>query len=132
MAKDIELQLSRRERQIMDILYRLGEGSAHQVRDALPEAPSYSAVRAMLSKLEQKGHISHREQGAKYVFYATSAIQDARDSAMKKLIRTFFDGSAKQAVAALLGMPESDITEAELQDLLTKVELAKKEDLSQM
>ncbi len=122
---DKETHLSRRERQIMDVLYRLGDATAHDVRDAIPDAPSYSAVRAMLSKLEQKGHINHREDGAKYRYFAITEIEEARDSALKKLLKTFFDGSPKKAVAALVGMQDSDIDEEELQDLLKRVENSK-------
>ncbi len=96
-------QLSRRERQIMDILYELGgEASAEDVRTRLPDPPSYSAVRAMLVKLEAKGFIRHREEGLRYVYFPTANRSAARRSALSQLVKVFFEGSPGQAVSALL------------------------------
>src|SRR4029078_3402826 len=94
--------LSRRERQIMEILYQRGKASAAEVREAMDDAPGYSAVRAMLRVLEEKGHGRHQEEGVKYVFGPTVARDKAKRSAMKHLMDTFFAGSPEQTVAALL------------------------------
>ena len=95
--------LSRRERQIMDILYQNGKASAQELRDAMPDAPSYSAVRAMLRVLEEKGHVKHQEDGPRYVFTPSVPLAKARRSAVKHLLQTFFDDSVGEAVAGLLG-----------------------------
>lgn len=94
--------LSRRERQIMDIVYARGQATAADVAAALPDPPSYSAVRALLRILEQKGHLRHESAGLRYVFIPTVPRERARRSALKNLVRTFFEGSATQAAAALL------------------------------
>lgn len=111
------IHLSRRERQIMDILYELGEASASRVLEKLPDPPSYSAVRALLRKLEEKGHITHREQGARYVYYPLQDREGAGRSAISRLVRTFFDGSALQAVNSLLGMSLEQLSPGELDEL---------------
>jgi len=95
--------LSRRERQILDVLYTRGSATAAEVREALPDAPSYSAVRALLRILEDKGHARHEQQGPRYVYYPQVPRDRARRSALKRLVATFFDGSAAQAAAALIG-----------------------------
>jgi predicted transcriptional regulator len=95
-------QLSRRERQIMDVIYRRGRATAAEVLDDIPDPPSYSAVRAMLRLLEEKGHVRHEQDGPRYVFLPTVNRDRARKSALKHVVRTFFDGSATDAVAALL------------------------------
>src|SRR5512139_39054 len=92
--------LSRRERQIMDIIYEMREASATQVLERLPSPPSYSAVRALLRVLEQKGHLTHRQDGPRYVFAPTLPRERARRSALRHLLKTFFDNSAGDAVAA--------------------------------
>jgi BlaI family penicillinase repressor len=94
--------LSRRERQIMDILYERGRASANDVLEALPDPPGYSAVRAMLRVLEQKGHVRHEQDGPRYVFLPTVPRETARERALSRLVRTFFEGSAEGAMAALL------------------------------
>src|SRR6186713_3520798 len=91
--------LSRRERQILDILYQRGQGTAADVQSALPEAPSYSAVRALLRILEQKGHVRHEEEGRAYVYLPVVRRDAARQHALSHLLKTFFDNSAEQAVA---------------------------------
>src|SRR5438874_10841577 len=96
--------LSRRERQIMDILYRRGSATAAEIKDERPEAPGYAAVRAMLRILEDKGHHRHHSDGPRYIFTPVVSRPAAHKSALKQIIRTFFDGSATQAVAALLDM----------------------------
>jgi predicted transcriptional regulator len=95
-------QLSRRERQIMDVIYRRGRATAAEVLDDIPDPPSYSAVRAMLRLLEEKGHVRHEQDGPRYVFLPIVNRDRARKSALKHVVRTFFDGSATDAVAALL------------------------------
>src|SRR5579863_9188509 len=97
-----ELHLSRRERQIMDILHAKGAVTAAEIREAMPDAPSYSAVRALLRILEEKGHIKHREEGPRYVYVPKISRENASRSALKRLVATFFQGSVTEAVAALL------------------------------
>jgi len=119
--------LSRRERQIMDILYRTGKASANDVRDAMPDAPSYSAVRAMLRVLEEKGHIRHQAEGLKYVYLPTVARDKAKRTAVKHVLETFFNGSPEQAVAALLDVASTRLTREELDRISQLIEDAKKE-----
>src|SRR5437899_11156769 len=94
--------LSRRERQILDILYERGQATAADVQNALPEPPSYSAVRALLRILEDKGHVRHLQDGPRYVYVPSVARENAKRSALRHVLRTFFDGSAEQAISALL------------------------------
>lgn len=119
--------LSRRERQIMDILYRRGSATAAEIKAELPEAPSYSAVRAMLRILEEKGHLKHHADGPRYVFTPVVARNAAQKSALRQMVRTFFDGSATQAVAALLDMSARNLSDDELEELGKLVEQAKGE-----
>ncbi|HLE55518.1 MAG TPA: BlaI/MecI/CopY family transcriptional regulator [Rhodothermia bacterium] len=119
--------LSRRERQIMDILYRLGSATAAEIRENLPDAPSYSTVRALLRILEDKGHLKHQYDGPRYVFTPVVSRPAAQKSALRQMVRTFFDGSATQAVAALLDMSARDLTDEELDKLGKLVEQAKGE-----
>src|SRR5438045_2970365 len=102
MADALTTQLSRRERQIMDVVYRRGRATAADVLADLPDPPGYSAVRAMLRLLEDKGHVKHEQDGPRYVYVPTVGRDKARKSAMRHLVRTFFDGSTEDAVAALL------------------------------
>ena len=118
-------KLSRREREIMDILYQLGEATAAEVRERLLDPPSYSAVRAMLAKLEGKGHIGHEQQGPRYVFSPVVAKTEARDSAMSKLVSTFFGGSTSAAVTGLLGRSAGEMSDEELDQLSAMIEQAK-------
>ena len=108
-------RLSRRERQIMDILYRRGRAPASVVREELPGDPSSSTVRTQLRILEQKGHVRHDEVGLRYVYRPVTPRRDARRSALRHLVETFFDGSAERAVAALLGGEARRLTDAELE-----------------
>ena len=119
--------LSRRERQIMDILYRLGSATAAEIRANLPEAPTYSTVRALLRILEEKGHLKHHYDGPRYVFTPVVSRPAAQKSALRQMVRTFFDGSATQAVAALLDMSARELTDEELDKLGKLVEQAKGE-----
>src|SRR6516165_1317816 len=120
-------QLSRRERQIMDILYQRGKSSASEVREAMPDAPSYSAVRAMLRILEEKGHVRHQAEGLKYVYLPTVARDKAKRSAVKHVLETFFNGSPEQAVAALLDVASTRLTAQELDRMAEMIERARKE-----
>ena len=117
--------LSRRERQIMDILFRLGRAAATVVREELPGTPSLSTVRTQLRILEQKGHVRHEEQGLMYVYRPVATRRAARRSALRHLVGTFFDGSAEQAVAALLGGEAKHLTEPELERIAQFVSDAK-------
>lgn len=110
-------KLSRRERQMMDIIYRLGEASAKQVMENLDDPPSYSSVRTLLRKLVEKGHIAHRECGLKYVYYPLVERQVASRSALSNIVKTFFDDSPLRAVNSLLDMSNDDISEEELEQL---------------
>jgi len=111
----------------MDVLYRLGEATAAEVQAALPNAPGYSAVRALLRILEEKGHIRHRTEGARYVFAPAVSREAARRSALRQLLDTFFNGSAEHAVAALLDESSKRLTPEELDRLAQLVENARKE-----
>lgn len=122
------INLSRRERQIMDIIYELDEVTAQQVLERLPDPPSYSAVRAMMRKLEEKGHIMHREEGAKYVYFPVIDHEQASRNAISRLVKTFYEGSAAQAVNALLGMSFSDISKEELEQIESLIASAKEQD----
>jgi BlaI family transcriptional regulator, penicillinase repressor len=126
MLKD-QHGLSRRERQIMDILYQRGKASASDVREAMPDAPSYSAVRAMLRVLEDKGHVKHQAEGLKYVYVPTVARDKAKRSAVKHLLDTFFKESPEQVVAALLDVSSTRLTHEELDRMAEMIEKAKRE-----
>ncbi len=119
--------LSRRERQIMDIIYEMAEASAVQVLERLPTPPSYSAVRALLRVLEQKGHLSHRQDGPRYVFAPTLPRDKARRGALQNLLKTFFANSTEDVVAALLDISEDNLSEKDYARLLELVEKARKE-----
>jgi BlaI family transcriptional regulator, penicillinase repressor len=119
--------LSRRERQIMDLLFRVGRATAAEVMEGLDDAPSYSAVRALLRILEQKGHIRHEEAGRAYVYMPLVRRDRARQSALSHLLRTFFDNSAEQAVAALLAIRGEKMSDAELERMARLIENAKSE-----
>jgi BlaI family transcriptional regulator, penicillinase repressor len=119
--------LSRRERQIMDVLYRLGSATAAEVQTNIADAPSYSAVRALLRILVDKGHIRHSYDGPRYVYAPIISRPVAQKSALKQLVKTFFDGSTSNAVSALLDMSGKDLSDAELDQLAKIVEQAKRE-----
>jgi len=108
-------QLTRRERQIMDALYRLGRATATEIMQAMPGAPGYSTVRTQLRVLEAKGHVKHEELGLRYVYFPTVSRHSARRSALKHLVDTFFDGSNAKAVAALLGGEAARVTDEDLE-----------------
>jgi len=119
--------LSRRERQIMDIIYEMKEASAGQVLERLPSPPGYSAVRALLRVLEQKGHLVHRQDGPRYVYVPRLAKDKARRSALAHLKQTFFDGSTADVVAALLDISEDDLSEEDHRRLTDLIDKARKE-----
>jgi predicted transcriptional regulator len=121
--------LSRRERQIMDILYRRGRATAADVMEDLSGEPSYSTVRTQLRVLEDKGHVSHEEDGVRYVYVPAVPRRAARKSALRHLVDTFFDGSAEQVVAAVLGGEGARLSEDELNRIAELVAKAKKEGL---
>ena len=120
-------KLSRRERQIMDILYRKGRATAAEIQSDLPEAPSYSAVRAMLRVLEEKKHIRHEEKDLRYVFIPAVPRDKARRSAIAHVVDTFFDGSAEQAVATLLAMSSNKLSAEDFDRLQTLIDKARNE-----
>ena len=111
----------------MDIIYREGQATAADVLKALPDPPGYSAVRAMLRILEGKGHLRHEQQGPRYVFLPTVPREQARRSALKQLVHTFFDGSTEQAVAALLDLSSRKLSDAELDRLARVIARAREE-----
>jgi len=127
MTKALHSVLSRRERQIMDIIFRRGRATAAEVMEELPGNPSYSTVRTQLRVLEEKGHVRHDEEGLKYVYLPVMARHTARKSALRHLIETFFDGSAEKAVAALLGGEGSKLSEDELNRIAELVDKTRKE-----
>jgi BlaI family transcriptional regulator, penicillinase repressor len=118
--------LSRRERQIMDILYRTGRATAADVRAGLQDAPSDSAVRTLLRILEEKGHVRHELEGLRFVYFPTVARDRAKRSALKHVLDTFFDGSASQVVAALVDLGPNDLGDEEIARLQRMVERAKR------
>jgi predicted transcriptional regulator len=120
-------QLSRRERQIMEIVYELGRATAAEVRDRMTDPPSYSAVRAMLRILEDKGHLRHESDGPRYVFLPTVPREQAGQTALRRLVDTFFDGSAEGAVAALLELEDGELDEDALARLRERIEQAREE-----
>ena len=114
MVHSKHVHLTRRERQIMDVLYAAEEASAGEIQARIPDSPSYSAVRALLRKLMDKGHIAFRQEGAKYVYYPLLPKTDAKKSAIERLVSTFFDGSAASAVVNLLGSEGGDLSDADI------------------
>ena len=127
MSTNPHLHLSRRERQIMDAVYRLGTATAADVMQNMPAPPSYSAVRAMLRLLEEKGYLKHEQDGPRYVYQPTLSRDKARQSALKQLVQTFFDNSTEQTVTALLDMSKSKMSDEELERLSLLIEKARKE-----
>ena len=120
-------KLSRRERQIMDVLYQHASATVAEVMSALPDPPSYSAVRATLRVLEEKGHIKHAADGPRYVYAPAVPPDQARQSALSHVLKTFFNGSAEQAVVTLLEMSDSDLSEADFERLAQRVRASRTE-----
>jgi BlaI family transcriptional regulator, penicillinase repressor len=127
MSQDELTGLSRRERQIMDFLFQGGKATVGEVMDGIPDPPGYSAVRATLRTLEQKGRVTHEEDGRAYVYRPTLRRDAARKSALTHVLKTFFDNSAEQAVAALLELKGPRLSEAQLERVSRLIENAKKE-----
>jgi len=127
MAKSTHATLTRRERQIMDVLYRRGRATAAEVMDDVSGEPNYSTVRTQLRVLEDKGHVRHEEQGLRYIYLPAVPRRAARKSALKHLIDTFFDGSAEQVVAAVLGGEAARLTDDDLKRIADLVAKARKD-----
>ncbi len=127
-SEQVPAHLSRRESQIMEIIYELGTATAAEVLERLPDPPSYSSVRALLRVLEEKGHLEHEQEGPRYLFRPTVPREAARTTALKRLVRTFFDGSAEGAVAALLDLEPEELDELALARLARLIERARAED----
>jgi predicted transcriptional regulator len=123
----LEHQLSRRERQIMDVLHAKESATASEVRAALPDAPGNSAVRTLLRILEEKGHVKHHQEGARFVYVPRVSRETASQSALQRVVSTFFQGSASQAMAALLENADTRISGDELKKLQKMINQAKKE-----
>ncbi len=119
--------LSRRERQILDVIYHLGRATAAEVLERLPDAPTYTTVRGLLRVLESKGHVRHEEDAGRYVYFPTTTKQRAARSALKHVVSTFFDGSPSRAMAALLGS-ERELSEEEIERLAELVERARQKE----
>ncbi len=127
MPRTLHLSLSRRERQIMDILFRRGRATAAEVMDDLPADTTYSTVRTQLRVLEQKGHVRHDKDGARFVYAPVVARHAARRSALRHVIETFFDGSPEKAVSALLGGEATRLSDEELERIAALIQKARKE-----
>ncbi len=126
--EDASLQhLSRRERQIMEVIYARGRASAAEVREGMPDPPSYSAVRALLAILERKGFLVHSEEGPRYVYRPVHRRARAGRTALRRVLTTFYDGSVGKAVAALLDAGGPEVTAEELERLSRLIEQARKE-----
>jgi predicted transcriptional regulator len=119
--------LSRRERQIMMIIYETGEATANEVMERLPDAPGYSAVRALLRLLVEKGHLFYEQDGPRYLYKPTVPREKASQSALKQVLTTFFGGSTEQAMAALLDLQDTSISEETLERLSKQIEKARRE-----
>jgi predicted transcriptional regulator len=126
MTRQTHNDLSRRERQIVDILYAQGQATAAEVQASLPDPPSYSAVRAMLRILEEKGHVKHEQDGPRYVYVPTVARDNAKRSALRHMLQTFFDGSAEQAISALLDDSSTRLSDRELDRLARMIDQARR------
>jgi len=127
MSRHLHTALSRRERQIMDILFRRGRATAADVMAELPSDPSYSTVRTQLRVLEQKGHVRHEQEGLRFIYTPVVARQTARKSALRHVIETFFDGSPEKAVAALLGGEATKLSDDELDRIASLISKARKD-----
>jgi len=127
MGNEKHLQLGRRERQIMDVIYRRGRASVTDVLAELPDPPTYSAVRGMLRLLEEKGFVRHEQEGLKYLYLPAGDTRQVRASALKHMVKTFFGGSPEQAVAALLEMSDSKLSAKDKQYLSQLIKKAQQE-----
>ena len=127
MSEKGPIGLSPRERQIMDVVYERGQATVQEVQDGMPDPPSYSAVRATMRVLEDKGRLRHKEEGRKYVYYPAVAPERARKNALQHIVKTFFGGSAEQAAVALLRMSDTGLSASELDRLAARIDEARKE-----
>jgi predicted transcriptional regulator len=127
MADPVSTTLSRRERQVMDIILRLGQATAGEVQEGLPDRPSYSAVRATLRLLVRKGHLKHQLDWPRYVYSPTVSRTAARKSALKQMVRTFFGGSHEEAMAALIDLSASKLSSEQIDKLHQMIDQAKEE-----
>jgi BlaI family transcriptional regulator, penicillinase repressor len=125
LKEKLNEELTRRERQVMNILFRRGQATVAEVMEDLPDPPTYSAVRSILRILAGKGLITHREEGPRYVYLPAMNTDRARDEALRHVVRTFFEGSAEQAVTALLRISDAGLTDAELARLRERVRNAR-------
>jgi predicted transcriptional regulator len=129
MATQQDRNLSRRERQIMDILYRRGAATAAEIHQQLPDRPSYSAVRAKLRVLEEKGHVRHEAQATRYIYSPMVARERAKESALRHLLATFFDNSADQAITALLTLKSARLSKEKLDHLSELIQKTKEQEI---
>ena len=127
MRKKTLEKLSRRERQIMNIIYQNGKATVAEVLEQLPDPPSYSAIRALMRILEEKGFLKHKTDGPRYLYYPTITVKKAKQSALKHVMQTFFDDSTESVVAALLDISASDLTDKDYERLTRLIENARKE-----
>ena len=127
MTRPQSHSLSRRERQIMDVLHRIPRATAATIREEMPSPPSYSAVRALLRILEDKGHVRHSIDGPRYVYEPVAPRATMRQSALRHLVRTFFNGSTEDAVAALIDAADTKLTRKQLDDLARRIAAARRE-----
>lgn len=127
MASQTPPTLSRREREVMDVLYRMGEATVAEVMEQMTDPPTYSAVRSILRVLEEKEHIQHREDGPRYIYAPAVERDRARRAALDHLVDTFFDGSAQQALAALLSRNDLELPEAQVRRLARAIDQARQE-----
>jgi len=127
MSDSLHLHLSRRERQIMDVVFHLGEVSVADVVERIPDHPSYNTVRNTMAILERKGHLQHRQEGQRYLFAPMDSVDQAKRSAVSHLIDTFFQGSRPKAVLALLGTSEPHLSPEDLDEIAAYIEQARKE-----
>jgi BlaI family penicillinase repressor len=127
MSDSVHLHLSRRESQIMDAIYQLGEGSVAEVVERMPDHPGYNTVRNTMSILERKGHLRHRRDGQRYLYAPRDPVDLAKSSALRHLLHTFFDGSLPQAVVALLGVSEQRLSDDDLDEIARHIEHARQE-----
>lgn len=127
MARAKIQDFSRRERQIMDIVYRLGEATAIEVMDQMPDPPGYSTVRTLMGVLERKGHLQHERRGHHYVYSPTTSVEAASNSMLEHVMETFFEGSASRVVSAVLDISDAQLNKSEYDEILKIVEKAKKD-----
>ncbi len=127
MPKDLYFFLSRREAQIMDVIYRLGQASVSDVVESVADPPGYNSIRVLLTILEKKGYLTHKKEGQKYIYTPTEVAEKTKQSAMKHMLSTFFHGSTPNVVSTLLDISTARLTEEELNEIAVMIEKAKAE-----